>query len=164
MIPRNRAHSARTPPVPAIGAWFQRYQLRALAVCVAMAVGVQRVIDTEAHVVLARAAWGAGALSARLVCGAPRAAWRLLGRVQMSVVIGMLAFAAGPTIIGYSASGADAAPAPLTMQHRVVEGLLGATRHMPSHVQYAAQALVRCLLYTSPSPRDGLLSRMPSSA
>ena len=23
---------------------------------------------------------------------------------------------------------------------------------------------VRCLLYTSPSPRDGLLSRMPSSA
>src|SRR5665647_777283 len=25
-------------------------------------------------------------------------------------------------------------------------------------------ALVACLLYTSPSPRDGLLSRMPSSA
>ena len=24
--------------------------------------------------------------------------------------------------------------------------------------------VVRCLLYTSPSPRDGLLSRMPSSA
>ena len=23
---------------------------------------------------------------------------------------------------------------------------------------------IRCLLYTSPSPRDGLLSRMPSSA
>ena len=27
-----------------------------------------------------------------------------------------------------------------------------------------AAAGVRCLLYTSPSPRDGLLSRMPSSA
>ena len=26
------------------------------------------------------------------------------------------------------------------------------------------QLLVGCLLYTSPSPRDGLLSRMPSSA
>ena len=26
------------------------------------------------------------------------------------------------------------------------------------------ELLVRCLLYTSPSPRDGLLSRMPSSA
>ena len=31
---------------------------------------------------------------------------------------------------------------------------------------YALQAELRniCLLYTSPSPRDGLLSRMPSSA
>ena len=28
----------------------------------------------------------------------------------------------------------------------------------------SAVHLVRCLLYTSPSPRDGLLSRMPSSA
>ena len=31
-----------------------------------------------------------------------------------------------------------------------------------SHVQY--YSLRGCLLYTSPSPRDGLLSRMPSSA
>ena len=28
----------------------------------------------------------------------------------------------------------------------------------------AFQASIPCLLYTSPSPRDGLLSRMPSSA
>ena len=28
----------------------------------------------------------------------------------------------------------------------------------------AALAILSCLLYTSPSPRDGLLSRMPSSA
>ena len=28
----------------------------------------------------------------------------------------------------------------------------------------AAVAAAPCLLYTSPSPRDGLLSRMPSSA
>ena len=27
-----------------------------------------------------------------------------------------------------------------------------------------ALLFIRCLLYTSPSPRDGLLSRMPSSA
>ena len=32
-----------------------------------------------------------------------------------------------------------------------------------SHAELAAQRL-GCLLYTSPSPRDGLLSRMPSSA
>ena len=31
-----------------------------------------------------------------------------------------------------------------------------------SKIRSAAQGL--CLLYTSPSPRDGLLSRMPSSA
>ena len=33
--------------------------------------------------------------------------------------------------------------------------------------QAGSKALIRsctCLLYTSPSPRDGLLSRMPSSA
>ena len=31
-----------------------------------------------------------------------------------------------------------------------------------SHIKYLS--LTTCLLYTSPSPRDGLLSRMPSSA
>ena len=30
--------------------------------------------------------------------------------------------------------------------------------------QYGVQRKKGCLLYTSPSPRDGLLSRMPSSA
>ena len=31
-------------------------------------------------------------------------------------------------------------------------------------IQNAIETLDICLLYTSPSPRDGLLSRMPSSA
>ena len=36
---------------------------------------------------------------------------------------------------------------------------------LPSDVIEVSQGLsVICLLYTSPSPRDGLLSRMPSSA
>ena len=34
-------------------------------------------------------------------------------------------------------------------------------RYLPSA---AIKSLSACLLYTSPSPRDGLLSRMPSSA
>ena len=42
-------------------------------------------------------------------------------------------------------------------------GILTGTRaeslHIPPNLQFTA-----CLLYTSPSPRDGLLSRMPSSA
>ena len=33
----------------------------------------------------------------------------------------------------------------------------------PHNTVYAVKRLI-CLLYTSPSPRDGLLSRMPSSA
>ena len=32
------------------------------------------------------------------------------------------------------------------------------------HINLSANELEICLLYTSPSPRDGLLSRMPSSA
>ena len=33
-----------------------------------------------------------------------------------------------------------------------------------SELEEVEELLRRCLLYTSPSPRDGLLSRMPSSA
>ena len=33
-----------------------------------------------------------------------------------------------------------------------------------AHDEFALNAFKFCLLYTSPSPRDGLLSRMPSSA
>ena len=39
--------------------------------------------------------------------------------------------------------------------------LLGVTNPSASIL---AKKLIDCLLYTSPSPRDGLLSRMPSSA
>ena len=34
----------------------------------------------------------------------------------------------------------------------------------PAHAIFGFGDIVICLLYTSPSPRDGLLSRMPSSA
>ena len=38
-------------------------------------------------------------------------------------------------------------------------------RHSTAHLMaQAVKQLYPCLLYTSPSPRDGLLSRMPSSA
>ena len=52
----------------------------------------------------------------------------------------------GKPIIGIAQTGSDLSPCNrhhLELAHRVREG---------------------CLLYTSPSPRDGLLSRMPSSA
>ena len=44
-------------------------------------------------------------------------------------------------------------------QSKVLENAEGA-RTTPSVVAFTED----CLLYTSPSPRDGLLSRMPSSA
>ena len=34
----------------------------------------------------------------------------------------------------------------------------------PDYIDEVASSVQACLLYTSPSPRDGLLSRMPSSA
>ena len=40
-------------------------------------------------------------------------------------------------------------------------GMKGASKWIGERLDEAVKA---CLLYTSPSPRDGLLSRMPSSA
>ena len=48
-----------------------------------------------------------------------------------------------------------------------VEQLLGESGNAPTRVLCfggGAAEIMACLLYTSPSPRDGLLSRMPSSA
>ena len=46
---------------------------------------------------------------------------------------------------------------------RVSDGeILGEAVHPYEHG--AMDRVLTCLLYTSPSPRDGLLSRMPSSA
>ena len=39
-------------------------------------------------------------------------------------------------------------------------GIMGRTYRY----EFSRDVLLCCLLYTSPSPRDGLLSRMPSSA
>ena len=59
-------------------------------------------------------------------------------------------------------------------QHAVKKGYSGAglyTRHKPDEVivgfdngEFDAEGRYVCLLYTSPSPRDATLSRMPSSA
>ena len=44
-------------------------------------------------------------------------------------------------------------------------GYGGATDKYATYLQlFSGELFKGCLLYTSPSPRDGLLSRMPSSA
>ena len=63
-----------------------------------------------------------------------------------------------------AAIGTDAA---FTHQVDLVERDLGDRGKAPSPAKLPEklpEGLPPCLLYTSPSPRDGLLSRMPSSA
>ena len=50
--------------------------------------------------------------------------------------------------------------------HSDVVGGFVATNNekLVEHLSFTQNAVGACLLYTSPSPRDGLLSRMPSSA
>ena len=53
------------------------------------------------------------------------------------------------------------------VEHEEVPGLEATGREVPKMMfRMMRQAMpdIHCLLYTSPSPRDGLLSRMPSSA
>ena len=46
-----------------------------------------------------------------------------------------------------------------------IEGLISDSSELAEHISETGALLyIGCLLYTSPSPRDGLLSRMPSSA
>ena len=48
---------------------------------------------------------------------------------------------------------------------RAINGALGTLNQLMSSLQaFFINIVYPCLLYTSPSPRDGLLSRMPSSA
>ena len=51
----------------------------------------------------------------------------------------------------------------ITHSSRKILEKIGIWRHIASNL-VPFQYLNVCLLYTSPSPRDGLLSRMPSSA
>ena len=77
---------------------------------------------------------------------------------------GYTSFQAGEIVKGrYGGNGA-----PDTLDHRWQEKLLGgfnlsALVNKRLKIDFNPEAAI-CLLYTSPSPRDGLLSRMPSSA
>ena len=51
-----------------------------------------------------------------------------------------------------------------TRVRRVLAGEIIKNGVSPNTIRGWIKAFKRCLLYTSPSPRDGLLSRMPSSA
>ena len=71
---------------------------------------------------------------------------------------------------GGTPTGSSTPPAPgagATLTQEQVNAIVAEERRKWKAAQDAAAAAARrkaCLLYTSPSPRDGLLSRMPSSA
>ena len=54
--------------------------------------------------------------------------------------------------------------AALAFQREVINNIIPRVRPDLIHCNDWMTGLIPCLLYTSPSPRDGLLSRMPSSA
>ena len=49
-------------------------------------------------------------------------------------------------------------------QHPAAHGVLRLVLELDGEIVDRCDPHIGCLLYTSPSPRDGLLSRMPSSA
>ena len=63
-----------------------------------------------------------------------------------------------------SVSSANAATVSLNDRVKVVRNVNFVTSAGSSRISLLPRTLEYCLLYTSPSPRDGLLSRMPSSA
>ena len=74
----------------------------------------------------------------------------------------------GDTYVGLDADTLSSAYLSYAQKHLgVLSGLYGLLRPLDLMQAYRLEMgtkLNNCLLYTSPSPRDGLLSRMPSSA
>ena len=71
----------------------------------------------------------------------------------------ILTAAAGRRVLDASCAGAE----PMRLVQHAASGGANSSSSSSSATVTAAH-LMGCLLYTSPSPRDGLLSRMPSSA
>ena len=67
------------------------------------------------------------------------------------------------TIAGFDNELTDAINKEIRRQEEHVE-LIASENYTSPRVMEAQGTVLTCLLYTSPSPRDGLLSRMPSSA
>ena len=55
-------------------------------------------------------------------------------------------------------------PAAAIYNQKLITGLKDDFRKLAEFLKNDDSHVISCLLYTSPSPRDGLLSRMPSSA
>ena len=63
---------------------------------------------------------------------------------------------------GYEAQNLELGATSPSIQHWLGTDIFG--RDMLTRIMYGGRVSLICLLYTSPSPRDATLSRMPSSA
>ena len=78
-----------------------------------------------------------------------------------TLCIGQAASMGAVLLSGGAAGKRQALPNSRVMIHQVLGGFQGQASDIEIHTQ---EILSICLLYTSPSPRDATLSRMPSSA
>ena len=67
-------------------------------------------------------------------------------------------------VVGYGAEAVQSAVAAADVQCHLQAEQLGTGHAVKQAISSCQPKSTVCLLYTSPSPRDGLLSRMPSSA
>ena len=83
-----------------------------------------------------------------------------------AVVTSTAVQADNPEVIAARAKRIPVVPRALMLAElmRLKQGIAIAGTHGKTTTTSMAASILGCLLYTSPSPRDGLLSRMPSSA
>ena len=67
-------------------------------------------------------------------------------------------------VSGYVLNDYGRAASGVQLRVELLDGAGQVTSSRTAYVSGSVPPFGRCLLYTSPSPRDGLLSRMPSSA
>ena len=98
----------------------------------------------------------AAAAARRTYLAQPKQRWHLIDAAQ-GVSVGRLAAAIAPVLRGKHKPGFE----PHRHEHGDNVVVVNADRLVFTGRKWKQKV---CLLYTSPSPRDGLLSRMPSSA
>ena len=87
--------------------------------------------------------------------------------IELLVVVAIIGILAAVGVVAYNGYTNSAKVSVSKSNHNTVVkklNLLIQECHLSPNGKVKLKMSIYCLLYTSPSPRDGLLSRMPSSA
>ena len=115
------------------------------------------------------------ALGSNLLGQTSATLWLVYAAAGLAMLLGILPFLPQPGVTATAAPSASASGNQGIARLGWIYALYGLGYIIPAtflsqmanaqfHGQWQADLFWPCLLYTSPSPRDGLLSRMPSSA